>query len=536
MRRRKATRARHRKTTGEQVVAAAADGADDDDARQLSFWRVTVALVLVAAASGAGTLLVKQAVAGTTTPTLAPTWFAPYVDTTLTPTDEFQDPPNNPARQVVLGFVVADPKQACEPSWGGYYTPTQAAATLDLDRRVTQVRQNGATPIVSFGGQANNELAVACTNPQQLESAYASVVSHYSLTTVDFDIEGAALNDQASIERRSTAVAALQHRERAAGHPLAVWLTLPVEPNGLQTNGLAVVTSMIQAGVDLAGINDMTMDFEGPEPDMYAPVRSALESTHSQLVRMYHAYGIKLTSAQVWNRMGATVMIGQNDTPGEVFTLGDGRELASFARQQHLGRVSLWSLNRDEQCGSEFAQLDVQSNTCSGTTQGSLAFSKLFSQLPGTAAATAGRTTPSFTAPSPVENPATSPYPIWQPGAAYVSGYKVVREGYVYQAKWYTQGNDPAATAAPGTSPWELVGPVLPGEHAPKLPTLPAGTYPAWSATATYQAGDKVLRDGLPYQAKYYNQGADPLAAAEGLPTSPWMPDYTVPGEPAPST
>jgi chitinase len=525
---------RHAEARGRRRRKATVD--DEDEARQLSAWRVSLALLLVAAATAGGTFAVKRAVAGTTTPTLAPTWFAPYVDTTLTPTDQFQDPPADPGRQVVLGFVVSNHQQPCQPSWGGYYTAAQAATTLDLDRRVSQVRENGATPIVSFGGQANTELAVSCTNVPDLESAYASVIARYSLTTVDFDIEGAALGDSASLQRRSTAVAALQHERRAAGHPLAVWLTLPVEPDGLQADGLSAVTSMIQAGVDLAGVNAMTMDFEGPETDMFGPVRSALEATHGQLAKLYRTYGIQLSSAQVWNRLGATVMIGQNDTAGEVFTLGDARRLASFAEQQHLGRVSQWSLNRDDQCGSEFAQLNVHSNTCSGTTQGALAFSKLLSHLPGTAAATAGRTTPSFVAPDPVDNPATSPYPIWQPGAAYVGGYKVVREGYVYQAKWYNQGDDPAAQTSASNSPWELVGPVLPGEHAPTVTTLPAAAYPAWSSTATYQAGDKVLRDGLPYQAKYYNQGADPLAAADGVATSPWQPDYTVPGEPTPTS
>ncbi len=40
-----------------------------------------------------------------------------------------------------------------------------------------------------------------------------------------------------------------------------MWLTLPVSPNGLTADGLRVVDQMLSAGVDLAGVNGMTMDF-----------------------------------------------------------------------------------------------------------------------------------------------------------------------------------------------------------------------------------------------------------------------------------
>ena len=39
-----------------------------------------------------------------------------------------------------------------------------------------------------------------------------------------------------------------------------------------------------------------------------------------------------------------------------------------------------------------------------------------------------------------VDDPAHVPFPIWNPAASYPTGYKIVREGYVYQAKWYNTG------------------------------------------------------------------------------------------------
>ncbi|MGH8996713.1 MAG: hypothetical protein ACRDYB_11885, partial [Acidimicrobiales bacterium] len=134
---------------------------------------------------------------------------------------------------------------------------------------------------------------------------------------------------------------------------------------------------------------------------------------------------------------------------------------------------------------------------------------------------------------SPDLNPADSPYPQWNGTEPYVAGYKVVRQGYIYEAKWYNQGYDPAAQQQfPSQVPWLMIGPVLPGSHQPKLPTLAEGTYPDWSVTQTYSAGDKVLFNGLPYQAKYSTEGASPAAEATDPPASPWTPLFTIPGEP----
>ena len=115
---------------------------------------------------------------------------------------------------------------------------------MDLDRRVAQTRGQGGDAIISFGGQANTELAMACDDAGKLGSAYKSVVERYTADTIDFDIEGEALHDTAANARRATAVKALQDEIRADGGRLAVWLTLPVTPDGLNPDALAVVRTM----------------------------------------------------------------------------------------------------------------------------------------------------------------------------------------------------------------------------------------------------------------------------------------------------
>src|ERR1700744_4310844 len=193
---------------------------------------------------------------------------------------------------------------------------------------------------------------------------------------------------------------------------------------------------------------------------------------------------------------------------------------------------SIWSLNRASQCGSSFPDIGLLSNTCSGTAQSALQFSQIFGQLQGVTSVTAsaGNVRPAVAN----TNPAAAPYPLRSASGQYPSGYKVVENGEIYQAKWFNTADDPQAQVQYAwQTPWELLGPVLPGNHAPSIPTVRAGTYPAWAISANYKTGDKVLFEGLPYQAKWANQGVSPVSAATSATSSPWKALYEVPGEPA---
>ena len=292
---------------------------------------------------------------------------------------------------------------------------------------------------------------------------------------------------------------------------------------------------MLAAHVSITGINVMTMDFsQAPAAgsSMLSSVQDALNATHAQLADLYPRYGIHLRSQQIWQRLGATVMIGQNNVQGENFTVADARGLARFASATRLGRISMWSLNRDAQCGSSFPETGLLSNTCSGTAQSGMQFSQIFGQLGGTAAVTssAGNVQPAVAD----TNPADAPYPQWSPVADYPLGYKVTEDGEIYQAKWFNSGDDPQAQVQDSwQTPWELLGPVLPGDHAPVIAKPPAGTYPAWSIGTRYKAGDRVLFGGLPYESKWDNQGVSPQTATSDPSGSPWEALYKIPGEPA---
>src|SRR3954469_4981319 len=134
--------------------AATPGGQPDDEqpvARRLSWTRLGLLSLVVVLVAGGSFVSVTDAVGRTNPETRS--WSVPYVDVTLTPSFQFQDPSANPARTVALAFVVADPQDDCAPSWGGYYSLEQAGSDLELDRRIEQLRSAGGDVMVSLGGR-----------------------------------------------------------------------------------------------------------------------------------------------------------------------------------------------------------------------------------------------------------------------------------------------------------------------------------------------------------------------------------------------
>ncbi len=507
---------------------------EEEASPKFSALRILAAIVILGGAGYGAFVGLRSRIQAPSTNTAA-TLFAPYVDVTLTPTYQFQAASSNPARQSVLGFVVAASAKQCTPSWGGYFSIAQANRSLVLSSRIAKMDSSGAQAIISFGGQKNTDLAVACPTATALANAYQSVIDAYNIHAIDLDIEGPALGSFAALQRRASAIRILEQRAALAHKPLQVWLTLPVLPSGLQDNALSVIQSMLKDRVHLTGINVMAMDFTVPPAagtTMLALVERSMESVHDQIKSMLPRYGIHLHSGDIWRLLGVTVMIGQNNISGEQFTTADAAGLKTFAEQKRIARVSIWSVNRDQPCAQSYG-VPMLSNTCSSTSQTPLEFSTIFSGLNGSIdSTTSGR--PLLRPALPDLNPANAPFPQWDPQAAYVTGYKVVDQGEIYQAKWYNSGQDPTAQYQYSwQSPWELLGPVLVTDHVPEIPSLSAGTYPAWSPTKLYVAGTRVLYQGLAYQAKWSSQDIAPSPGSATDSSAPWQPQFNIPGEPS---
>ena len=305
---------------------------------------------------------------------------APYVDMTLYPMIDLAGLVKSAStRHYTLAFITADPNG--KPAWGGYESyGVNSGGDFETKLRaaIVGVRQAGGDVSVSFGGAAGLELAQKITDVTVLKSAYRAVVDAYGLRRIDFDIEGAAVADPASVDRRWQAVAALQKDLAAAGRSLDVWVTLPVLPQGLTVDGVAVLRSAVKYGVTLAGVNVMAMDYgswaaPNPSGKMGDYAIQAANSTFSQ---MQGVYGTTKTDAQLWGMVGITPMIGVNDDTTEVFDQTEAREVVAFAQQRKIGMLGFWSINRDV-ASTRFTGQAAATN--SGIVQGQLEFAKIFS-------------------------------------------------------------------------------------------------------------------------------------------------------------
>ncbi|MEU5389542.1 cellulose binding domain-containing protein [Kitasatospora cineracea] len=299
---------------------------------------------------------------------------APYVDLGAYPT------PSLPAlsaasgiKEFSLAFII-NGSQPCTASWFGAYDPATGWNKADMDA----IRDAGGDVRPSFGGANGTELAQSCTTVASLAAQYQKVVDVYALDRVDFDIEGTAVTDHASVDRRSAALAQVQAAQRAKGRDLKVSLTLPVLPSGLTADGVYILQSAKNAGLSVDLVNVMAMDFgdwaaPSPAGKMGAYAIQSAQSTQAQIRSVW----TDLTDAQAYAKVGVTPMLGQNDTASEVFGLTDAQQLVSFAQQNHLGELAFWEMTRDANaCTGSLPK-------CTNVPQTPYQFSKLFAAYQG---------------------------------------------------------------------------------------------------------------------------------------------------------
>jgi len=304
--------------------------------------------------------------------------FGGYLDVTLPPGPALENAAAGRAT-TVLAFITASPAQQCVPSWGGTLSLDDAGRTLQLDDKIRQFRAAGNDVAVSFGGHQGPELAAACQDATALAEAYTTVINRYSLDVVDLDVEGQAA-DPLAAKARAEAMARIQ-AARPKGSPLRVWLTLPAARDGLDSRGKDNVKAMLSAGVELAGVNIMTMNF-GPlrnGESMLSASQLAAEAVHQDLEQLYSGAGKPADAAKIWQEIGLTPMVGDNDVEDNTFTLQDASGLNSFARERGIGRMSLWSINRDIACSTGAQEEQRPSSSCSGTDQDAGEFTRVLS-------------------------------------------------------------------------------------------------------------------------------------------------------------
>lgn len=246
-------------------------------------------------------------------------------------------------------------------TWGGINAGQLATAN------VAAWSSAGIKYILSTGGADGTFTCGSDANFAAFIDRYASP----QLAGVDFDIEGgqsqAQLNDLA--QRVKTAQANPKYANLRFSFTIA---TLGGNANqSLGAEGVLVMNAIKSAGLDTAIINLMTMDYGSAIPANCTVSNGNCEMGQSAVQAAQNfqsAYNVPYSQIEL------TPMIGGNDTQGETFTLGDVNTVTSFALQQKLAGVHIWSLDRDKDCPPGSA-----SATCNSFgAAGSLGFTGAF--------------------------------------------------------------------------------------------------------------------------------------------------------------
>jgi GH18 family chitinase len=315
------------------------------------------------------------------------TLFAPYFYTwghsnAVYPVQTLREVQDKAGVQAVhLAFGLADPFGAmlggsnCKLTNDGFVNFVETSMAAD----VAAFKARGGRVVMSFGGAngLNVESDQACATDDALFHLLDGFVARTGITELDFDAEQPDILAAPINQKRARVLARLQ-RVRPE---VKISFTLASTPadrwaaGGLNASSLDAVRAAINAGVKLTTVNLMVMDFGGYYSSGKAMgdlAISALEGTHAQLRTLLPAR----TDAELWQMLGATPMIGQNDVPSEQFTLEDARKLAAFARSRKLGLLSFWAIQRDQPCpaGGGLA-------ICSNVNSSPFEFSAVFNAL-----------------------------------------------------------------------------------------------------------------------------------------------------------
>jgi len=301
--------------------------------------------------------------------------YAPYYETYLAP-----DTPSisaiareSGARYFTLAFLQTPNPGSCALDWNG--TSSQPLGYYAAD--IARLRAAGGNVIPSFGGYSadstGTEIADSCTSVSKIAADYELVIRTLHVTRLDMDVEANSLTNNAGINRRNEAIAITERWAAACGIPLQIQYTLPVEPDGLETE-TSVLSNAIADGARVSSVNIMVFDYYLPHEgvlNMGAEAISAARSTHAELTALYPGR----SAAQLWTMIGMTLLPGVDDHPAhkEVTYLRDTRRMLRFAEAHRMNFLSIWAIQRDN--GGCLGAAD--SNTCSGIRQGTWAFSHL---------------------------------------------------------------------------------------------------------------------------------------------------------------
>jgi hypothetical protein len=322
-----------------------------------------VSFVVLASVMTAGFALAGKAPQVYAASSLPSSYFAPYQDVTIGASLQSVVQTTG-QKYYTLAFITGN---GCNAAWAGTILLNQTSTYLPhLNSDISYIRSQGGDVIISFGGEAGQELAQTCSSSSSLQAQYQAVINQYSATHLDFDIEGGEQGDSTTYDRRDIALAALQ----AANPGLTISFTLPSATTGLLSDSLGLLNNAVSHGVNFNVVNLMTMDYGSADSQMGQESINAANGLHSELQSIFPSK----TSSQLWAMVGITPMIGQN-SPGEIFSLSNASQVLSFAQSNKIGELAFWEVPRDN---GTCAGSTTASDTCSGVSQSSYQYTGIF--------------------------------------------------------------------------------------------------------------------------------------------------------------
>ena len=260
----------------------------------------------------------------------------PYVDACAFPIPDIvqMSKDSGGLKYFTLAFITADSDK--KASWGG---------TISLDSqhmlaKIRDIRTAGGDVSISFGGANGQEIAQVIEDVDVLVAEYSRVIDLYSLNRIDFDIEGGAVADDKSVDRRNKAIVELKKKY----NHILITYCLPVLPTGLALAGEKLVQNAKKNGAVIESFNGMSMDFgdsAAPDPEgrMSAYVISSAENMRKQV----------MTAGYANPKIGLIPMIGVNDVQSEVFRILDATWVRDFFKNTPwMTYIGWWSVNRDQ--------------------------------------------------------------------------------------------------------------------------------------------------------------------------------------------
>ncbi len=261
-----------------------------------------------------------------------------------------------------LGFIQPDTTTPLDDNgninwgWGGYGSLSNRHPNnlqyKGILSGLENLRAKGGDFAISIGGQIGAAPWVVTQDQEKLEKFYLEIIELYNLKRLDLDIEE---SNQDYNQNTINAKAIKNVQEKTN---IEITLTIPIMPSGWQEKQLNIIKAYLDADVEVALFNSMTMCYGTgvAEDEDYgtASVR-AITNSVNQLKEIYANYGYALTNDQAYLKTGATFSIGYESDLYPIFTLKMAQDIVNDALKNNYGMVSMWSMGRDAMLDSNKA-------------------------------------------------------------------------------------------------------------------------------------------------------------------------------------